>query len=93
MANPITGTFSATGASASAARQDDFSISLEGFGTATVQLQKSYDEGATWKVVKSYTADVEELAYEPEGGIKYRLECTAWTSGDIKYRIGRGFQR
>ena len=88
MASVISGTFTGTGVSASGARKNEFPISLSGFGTATVVLQKSYDEGSTWKTVKSYSADVEEVANEPEAGIVYRFNCTSHGGGTIAYRLG-----
>lgn len=81
--------FTATGQSMGVAIRHDFNLSLSGFGTATISLERSFDEGSTWKSVKEYTADIEERGFEPEDGILYRLNCTAYTSGTIMYRVSQ----
>lgn len=65
--------------------------------SATVQLQRSFDGGATWITISedttgtlaSYTAEMNGLIYEPEQGVQYRFNCTAYTSGTINYRISQ----
>lgn len=97
MALVVSGTFTGTGASGSflanpraeVHRTAQFNISLSGFGTATVQLQRSFDGGTTWFTVKSYTADVSEVGDEPEASVLYRLNCSAYTAGTITYRLSR----
>jgi len=64
-----------------------FNMSLSGFGTATVVLQRSFDRGDTWLNVESFSADTERRVDDPEAGIYYRLNCTAFTSGPIVYRL------
>ena len=67
---------------------------------ATVRLERSYDGGTTWIVAgvggsgaqAVYTsagtgADVSVGASECEQGVGYRLNCTAYASGTIHYRI------
>lgn len=85
---PVTGSFEATGAS-NAISGLNLNISLSGFGVGTVQLQRSFDDGSTWFAVKSYTADAQERCDEPETNVYYRLECTAYTSGTISYRLSQ----
>lgn len=85
----ISGTFEATGQSSSVAIQASFNVSLSGFGVATVAIERSFDSGSTWVVVESFAADVERRGLEPEDGILYRVNCTAYTSGTIAYRISR----
>jgi hypothetical protein len=64
----------------------------------TVRLERSFDGGTTWVVCgvggagsqASYTlngADISVVAAEPEKGVLYRLNCTAYTSGTINYRM------
>lgn len=98
----VTGTFSAIGVGSSIKINKfngNFNISLAGFGDATITLQRSYDRydavndaAATWEDVTdgSFTANVSRTGYEPEDRVYYRFNCTAWTSGDIVYRIGLG---
>jgi len=65
-----------------------FNVSMA-FGSGTVQLQRSFDGGTTWKVISSKTADFEEVREEPEDGMLYRFECTAYTSGNIICRLSQ----
>lgn len=68
--------------------------------TATVRLERSFDGGTTWIVCgvggsgaqAIYTStgtgsDVSIVVGEPELGVMYRLNCTAYTSGTINYRM------
>lgn len=90
--------FTATGVSGSLAFVGDANLSLVG-GVGAVKLQKSYDCGQSWITV-SRAADGTEAAYdladggnvsvvvfEPEKGMQYRVNCTAYTSGAISYRL------
>jgi hypothetical protein len=69
-----------------------------GSWSATVQLERSFDGGTTWAVAgvggdgtqavySTPNKDVSVLASEPEKGVLYRLDCTAYTSGTINYRL------
>lgn len=66
--------------------------------TATIRLERSFDGGTTWYVVgvggtgaqavySTPNQDVSVVFTEPEKGVLYRLNCTAYTSGTIAYRI------
>ncbi len=85
----LTGTFTGTGTSSATGIQGYYNVSLAGVtaATATVQLQRSFDNGTTWLVVESYTADAEQVKHNPEFGVQYRYECTAHTSGTVTYRL------
>lgn len=93
----VSGTFTATGASASRVFTGPFNVSISGFGVATVALQRSFDGGTTFKTITAtstgtpgtYTADAELVAECPEAGVHYRLLCTAYTSGTIAYRLSQ----
>lgn len=94
---PVTGTFSGTGSSGviqlpgSAGDKTPasrFNISMTFVGTATVQLQRSFDNGTTWFVVKEYTASASEVGEEIECGVQYKLACTAHTD-NVTYRLSR----
>lgn len=84
----ISGSFSSTG-------QSDkdlfgigpFNVSISG-GSGTVRVERSFDGGSTWKVVKSITGDYEGIGFEAEHGTHYRVNCTVFTSGPIEYRVG-----
>lgn len=101
MAQKLTGTFTATGQSASFQPDgiDDragiqFNVSLWGTFVGTVQLERSFDNGTTWLPITSagaaafkYTAPASESVSEPEADTLYRLNCTAYTSGTVNYRL------
>jgi hypothetical protein len=101
MAN-VTGTFTDTGQSssfvptvASRSTTNAFSVSTSGTFVATVQLERSFDNGSNWFVCSSdasgttasWTAPFSVIAEEPTQGVLYRLNCTAYTSGTVTYRI------
>lgn len=103
MATAVTGAFAATGQSAAfkpsirSMAWGAFNVFLNGAGTATIQLEKSYD-GSTWHgiyaagvqlYVWSYAGtNISETVDEPEAGVTYRLNCTAYTSG-VNYRMSQ----
>lgn len=108
MTQTVTGSFSATGQSATfkpkirAMAWGAFNLFLNGAGTATVELEKSYDPDAvspTWH--KIYAGGVQlykwnyagtaltEVVDEPSAGVGYRLNCTAYTSA-VSYQMSQG---
>jgi hypothetical protein len=105
MADPVTGSFTATGQSESF-RPDlrsihmlgaTFNISIWGTFTGTIDLERSFDDGSTWLKCSrdsagtsaSFTAAASVVVEEPEAGVLYRLNCTAYTSGTINYRLSQ----
>ena len=71
--------------------EDSANISLDfttGSGVGTVILQRSFDEGVTWKptAIATYATDDEERVSTPEP-VLYRLNCTVFTSGIIVGRL------
>jgi hypothetical protein len=89
MTKTISGSFTGTGQSSTIELYGDFAYSLSGFGTATVRLERSFDNGATWKVVRSDTADIENNGKEVLSKVLYRVNCSAYTSGTIVYRVSQ----
>lgn len=83
------GEFTSAGTSEAIALEGWFNLSLNGFGSATVSLLRSLDGGNTFYGVEAFTADVENRGHEPESGALYKLICSPYTSGTIKYRISR----
>jgi hypothetical protein len=94
----IEGSFAATGQSSTfqpyADRQNHaFNMSLWGTFVGTVQLERSFDKGSTWLPVTAlgnsitFTGPCTEVFEEPEYCVTYRLNCTAYTSGTINYRL------
>ena len=65
--------------------------------SGTIQLERSFDGGATWVVcnvggtgtLAQWTAGtpISVVVGEPEKQVLYRLNCIAYTSGTINYRI------
>ncbi len=80
-----TGTISGTGTTSSVTLGSKFNLSLSGFGTATIALERSFD-GSTWGVIEAFTADAERTGHSHESA-QYRLNCSAYTSGTISYRL------
>jgi hypothetical protein len=91
------GTFTGTGQSAAVGVQPGaFNVSQWGTFAATVQLERSFDNGVTWLPITAngtqlelFTAPVSEIWVEPEAGVLYRLNDTAYTSGTVNYRISQ----
>lgn len=70
---------------------------LSGSFSGTVQLEKSFDGGTTWIPASldtagdaaAYTSAVSVTGLEIEPGMLYRVDCTAYTSGTINYRLSQ----
>ena len=100
-----TGTFTATGVTAAPYFSPEYTSSVDGsapfnmslWGTfvGTVQLERSFDNGVTFLPLTAlgtaitFTAPATEVFNEPESGVQYRLNCTAFTSGTINYRLSQ----
>lgn len=74
-----------------------FNAVLWGTFVGSAQLECSFDGGTTWIVVSNdtagdgaiYTAPCKLSPYEPEKGVLYRWNCTAFTSGTVNYRLSQ----
>ncbi len=97
----ITGTASSTASNTSfIMMQGVFNAVISGtWGGATMQLQKSFDGGASFVPATedaagtsaSYTANAAVVVYEPEPGVYYRWQPTvALSSGTVAWRISGG---
>lgn len=94
----ILGNFVTTGNSTGQTVYGPFNMFLWGTFSGTVLLQRSFDSGGTWitcstdssGTLASYAAAVSLVINEPEAGMQYRLNCSAYTSGTINYRISGG---
>jgi hypothetical protein len=72
-----------------------FNFSVSGTFSATVILQKSFDGGTTWIAATiqgstsavSATAPAAFVLFEPERGMLYRADVSAYTSGTANTRI------
>lgn len=66
-----------------------YNLSLEFIGSGTIAVQRSFDGGAHWKTISTYTTNTESVDFEPEEGVMYRLNCTAFTAGPIICRLSQ----
>ena len=81
--------FTSATASDTVALNGDFNVSLDfttGSGVGTVEMQRSFDSGATWETTDTYTADT-ELNALAVSNLLWRLNCSAYTSGTIAGRL------
>jgi len=65
-------------------------VSVSGVFVGTMQLECSFDGGATAIAVGDpITKPWRGVIDEPEHGMLYRWRCTAYTSGPVHYRFAR----
>jgi hypothetical protein len=103
VAGTVSSTFTATGPSnafnPTVSRQGNnpasFNVSLRGTFVATVQIERCMD-GTNWEPLTIgatqdgiWYAPCSETFEECEAGVQYRLNCTAYTSGTVTYRISQ----
>ena len=81
-----TGTITSVGATAPVALGQEFNLSLSGFGSATVALERSFDSGVTWGVIEVFTGDAERIGQGHEMAL-YRFNCSVYASGPLAYRL------
>jgi len=62
---------------------------VTGTGVGTVQVQRSFDNARTWKTTDEFTTDVENIGEATENSVRWRLNCSAFTSGTITARISQ----
>lgn len=68
-----------------------FNFSLSGTWSATVYVQRSFDNGVTWLDVTSYTENGEYIGEEPERDVQYRfgVKTGGYTSGTVNGRLSQ----
>ncbi len=71
--------------------EGDFNLSISGTFVATVTVQRSFDQGSTWRDVDTFTAPIETFGTDPEPVVVYRagVKTGDFTSGTVDIRIGR----
>jgi hypothetical protein len=93
----VTGSLTSATAGNWAVIGGNFNIAVWGVFVGTVVIEKSYD-GTTTSVPVSkdtsgtpatFTSPFSVYVREPEQGCNYRVNCTAFTSGTISYRISQ----
>ena len=81
----VSSTFTGTGNSTELVLEDIETLSLSGFGSATILLQYLLD-GTNWRTVGTYTADTELGVIGL--GRRWRVRCSVYGSGTITYFLG-----
>lgn len=68
-----------------------FNLSLSGTWVASVTVQRSFDDGANWLDVESFSANSEQIGLEPEDDTLYRfgIKTGNYTSGSVVGRISQ----
>ena len=68
-----------------------FNLSISGTFVATITVQRSFDQGSTWRDVDTFTAPIETYGTDPEPVVVYRagVKTGDFTSGTVDIRIGR----
>lgn len=98
MAALLTGAFTGTGSSSSVPLYGSFTVSIQGSFVGTVRIERQFqDDPGQWHVVSrdasgtdaAYTAPCGVICLENERGVLYRLTCSAYTSGTIRYRVSQ----
>jgi len=88
----IIGEFTGTGSSSMLHVNGTITISVDfstGPGSGAVKLQRSFDDGETWKDVETWTdTNFEGIVEEVASYIQYRFNCPTYTSGTIHYVLG-----
>jgi hypothetical protein len=71
--------------------QGDFNLSLSGTWIATVTVQRSFDNGATWVDVATFTQNGQYVGNEPEADVLYRIAVKTgeYTSGTVIGRLSQ----
>ena len=93
----VTGTLAsvAAGSAFLAPSSGVFNLALWGTFSATLRFEKSYDGGTTWIPVSRDLTGTDATFVAPgslqirdtEAGNLYRVNCTAYTSGTVNYRL------
>jgi hypothetical protein len=92
----VTSNFTSTGASPPFRQVNGgFNVSISGTFVATVQIERSFDNGSTWLPVTAdaggtpmmFSGPVSFPMYEPEPGVVYRVNVTSYTSGSLTARL------
>jgi hypothetical protein len=82
----LTGTITETGATDDVELGIGYNVSLRDFGTATINLERSFDSGASWGVIETFTENTEVAGTSHESAL-YRFNTTAFSSGPITFRL------
>ena len=91
MTDQTTSTFTANGqasAEINSMQAPFLTVSISGTWTGTIEIQRSFDAGANWKTVESYTANQEKDIRQASRQMIWRLATTAAWTGTATYFLG-----
>ena len=90
----LAGSFTATGAGASMTLLGAFAVTVYGAFVGSTRLECSFDGGTTWIPVSdesggdvAFTVPGQATREQTESSVLYRMNCTAYTSGTINWKI------
>jgi hypothetical protein len=94
----VSGTFSATGQSATFKPVNsyfDALLNAASWTSSSVQLERSFDDGTTWYIASVdalgttavYTQNFNGVGFEYNPSVVYRWNCTAYGGSAIIYRL------
>lgn len=67
-----------------------FNLSIKGTFVATITVQRSFDDMATWNDVDTFTAQTEDWGMEPEVcWYRVGVKTGDFTSGSVSVRLGQ----
>lgn len=73
---------------------NDFNAWIYGTFSATVTIQRSFDDGTTWLTVSkpdlsdaAFTTPVNMVVDEPRAGVLYSILVSSYISGTVSYRF------
>jgi len=89
MSRKVTKTLTAVGYSDSLEIFGEFNFTLSGTWVGTVYIQRAFDGSDDFENVETFTDNGQYVGYEPEGQVKYRFICTAYTFGTIHGRLSK----
>ena len=84
-----TGTFGATGSSKilPGNKEGTMGVSIWGTWSGTVLLEWSFDGGANWNTIDTYTSNENVVVASPSEDVIYRLRCSVYSSGTVEYGL------
>lgn len=84
------GSITATGTTEPVRLFGKFDLDLSKFGSATIQLQRSYNgpDGDYLQVGVDFIANTQKIGDEALRNVHYRFNCTVFVSGPIGWILG-----
>jgi hypothetical protein len=87
MSQEVTGSFSGTGQSSSVSTgSEKVEIEISGTWVAATIIERSFDLGTSWFPYRTIVSNMVTIL-EDTRDVQYRLNCTAYTSGSVVYRL------